>query len=196
MKLNQESSSLLTLKDYNISQFVFGILFVIIGIAIAVFLANGEYLMAIAFGVVFALSGLWMLISTKLVSISLDKGLGRAKFSLRSILKNKSRELSIQQIKSLTLMKEIDNSSKGNMRRQFTLRFVLDNGEEIPFEFGSLTGGMDVLTSPEANIRKQAQQVAEFLGVPLKRVGPPSTSEVLSTIKDVLTTQLDKSKKS
>jgi hypothetical protein len=174
MKTTLESSSLMTLKDYNISHFLGGVLFFVVGFFIAFFFDADGNLVVPAIGVIFALVGIWLLVSTKLVSISLDKAMNKAKFSLRSILKNESKEITLQQIKSLILEKEIRRSSKGKSRRQFSLRFVLDSGEEMPFEFGSVAGTMDVLTSPEEKIRKQAQQVAEFLGVNLKEIGPPS----------------------
>jgi hypothetical protein len=195
MKITLERPSLMALKDYNISHFIGGILLIVVGVFIAFFLASGG-LVVLAIGGVSALIGLWLLVSTKLVSISLDKGMNRAKFSLRSILKNESREVALEDIKSLTLEKEIRRSSKGKKRRQFSLIFVLGNGEELPFEFGSLAGTMDVLTSPEEKIRKQAQRVSEFLGVPLKQVGPPSTAETISAVKDAITAGMEKTKKS
>jgi hypothetical protein len=194
MKLAMESGSLMSLKDYNASHFMGGLIFLLIGPFIAFFFGTAE-LLVLGIGAIFSFVGLWLVISTKLVSISLDKGMNRARFSLRSILKNEKKEVPLSDIKGLTLQKEIVRSSNGKSRRQFSLAFVLADGEELPFEFGSVSGTMDVLTSPEEGIRKQAQQVAGFLGVPLKRIGPPSTSESLSMIKDAMTKGMEGAKK-
>lgn len=195
MKITLESPSLMTLKDYNISHFLGGLLFFVIGLGITLLAGASGNLLPLAIGVIFGLIGLWLLISTKLVNISLDKGMNRAKFSLRSILKNEFKEIPLHEIKGLVLEKEIRRSSKGKKRRQFSLRFVLGSGTELPFEFGSVAGTMDVLTSPEENIRKQAQQVSEFLGVSLKEVGPPSTSKTISAVKDAIAAGMKKTKK-
>lgn len=193
MKVTMESSSLMSLKDHNISHFIMGLMFLLIGPAIA-FLFGTADLVVLGFGALFSLVGLWILISTKLVSISLDKGMGRASFSLRSLLKNEHKEIAISDIKGLTLQKDIVGSSKGKSSRQFSLTFVLGGGTELPFEFGSVAGTMDVLTSPEEGIRKKAQQVSEFLGVPLKLIGPPSASEAISAIKDAITAGMKRAK--
>jgi hypothetical protein len=77
-----------------------------------------------------------------------------------------------------------------------SLLFILENGEEMDFEFGSVAGTMDILTSPEERIRKQAKEVSDFLEVPLKKIGPPSTSETISAVKDAITSTIEKAKKS
>jgi hypothetical protein len=196
MKVSQESTSLMTLKDYNATQFLAGLVFFAVGAAIIWFVVLAQppekQLLLLAFNAIFILAGLGLILWTKLVSISLDKGSGKARFSLWSIIKRESREVEIRLIKGITLVKELRRGSKGSTRRQFIINFVLEGGEEIPFEFGSLSGGMDVLTNPEEGIRNKAKEVAAFLNVPLKEIGPPSAHETLSAVKDTIMAEMEK----
>ncbi|MFH1685628.1 MAG: hypothetical protein ABH983_04960 [Candidatus Micrarchaeota archaeon] len=193
MKITTEGSSLMTLKDYNTSHFFGGFIFLAVGIvALLAFLPSGEIL-PIAFTGIFVLAGLGILASTKLVNITLNKGTSKARFSLWSILKQEAREVSLQTITGITLEKE-HLSSRRSTRRQFIINFVLEGGEALPFEFGSLSGGMDILTNPEEGIRNKAKEVAAFLNVPLKEIGPPSAAETLSAVKDVIMSKMEKHK--
>ncbi len=191
MKITTEGSSLMALKDYNASHFFGGLIFLVVGIvALLAFLPSGEIL-PIAFTGIFVLAGLGILASTKLVNITLNKGTSKARFSLWSIIKQEAREVSLQTITGITLEKE-HISSRRSTRRQFIINFVLEGGEALPFEFGSLSGGMDILTNPEEGIRNKAKEVAKFLNVPLKEIGPPSAAETLSAVKDVIMSKMEK----
>ncbi|MBU0527591.1 hypothetical protein KKE92_03865 [Candidatus Micrarchaeota archaeon] len=193
MKITTEGSSLMALKDYNTSHFFGGFIFLAVGIvALLAFLPSGEIL-PIAFTGIFVLAGLGILASTKLVNITLNKGTSKARFSLWSIIKQEAREVSLQTITGITLEKE-HISSRRSTRRQFIINFVLEGGEALPFEFGSLSGGMDILTNPEEGIRNKAKEVAAFLNVPLKEIGPPSAAETLSAVKDVIMSKMEKHK--
>jgi len=191
MKITTEGASLMTLKDYNISHFFGGLIFLVAGLVIMLsFLPSGE-IVPIAFCGIFVLIGLGILATTKLVSITLNKGLSKAKFSLWSVLKREAKEVSLQSIKGITLEKEYRRSRKAT-RRQFIIYFVLEGGDRLPFEFGSLSGTMDVLTNPEDKIRNQAKEVATFLGVPFDEIAPPSAAETLSAVKDTIMSQIKK----
>lgn len=194
MRVSVSSTSLMTLKDYNLTHFLGALLFFAMGLGVFLMsLPSGEPL-PIGIGALFALIGLGILVTTKLVSIKLDKGAGKASFSLWSILKRESREVEIHRIKGITLEKEYLQSSKGETRRQFVIKFSLEGGEQLPFEFGTLSGTMDVLTNPEEGIRSKAKEVAGFLGLPYNEVNPPSPADALSAIKDAMTSAMEKKK--
>ncbi len=189
MKITLESESLMTLKDHNITHFIGGLAFFVLGAGFA-YVSRAE-IIGLGFGLLFAVIGLWILATTKLVNLSLDKGMGRAKFSLRSLLKNESRDVSIGEITSLVLEKQILRSRKGNPKRQFTLAFLLESGDRLEFELGTMSGGIDVLVSPDDKMRAEAQKVSDFIGVPLSLEGPPSLHETLSTLKEGIVEGMD-----
>jgi hypothetical protein len=75
------------------------------------------------------------------------------------------------------------STSSTTTYHQFILVFVTDQNEEIPFDFGKVRVGlMNMLTSPEEKIRRNAQEVANFLNVPMD-AATPSASDVIGAIR-------------
>jgi hypothetical protein len=183
MKIASEGSRMV-LKDNNISVFLMGLVFLIIGIGVIVALGPVSLLL-VAFGAVFALAGLYMLWTTKIVTIALDKGSGNGSVSLRGIVRKESREFPLRKVRLVKLKKSIRRSSKGGTSYEYTISFVLEGGEELPFELGTVSAGLtDVLVSPDEKKKEQAKTVADFLGVPMKFEDAPGLMEALGAIKE------------
>lgn len=194
MKITQESSSRMVLKDWNLSSFFMGLIFVIIGGAVVFFLPKKDIL-PLAIGAVFGLAGLYMLATTKIIEIILDKGNGKCTFKIQRLIGSETKAWTLEEIRELRLSKILKRSRKSS-RYQHTLVFISKTGEELPFEFGSVSAGIfDVLRDPSEKIRTDARQVSEFLGVSLTEVGPPSVSEAISAIKSTVQDAMEKARK-
>ena len=202
MKISFDSTSRMVLKDHNITSFFGGLAFTIVGLVIVTYsFSSGWYtssskspdpmgtLFGILFGAIFTIVGLYLLVTTKIITATLDKTADKGAFSFQGLLKRESKEIELSDIKELVLQKFITTSSpsKGGSRTYFNyiLMFALKSGDEIPLEFGKVTSGlMDVLASPDENKKKEAQQVADFVGVSMRFVGPPSITDAFSAIKE------------
>lgn len=211
MKVTRESESRMVLKDHKYSTFAIGAVFLVIGVGVAYFLSSQG--IALAFGAIFALVGLLLMVSTRMVTIVLDKGAGKLSISMRSILKNESSEAEISKIKGVVLQKDIGTSRTSHTDSgrtyqtyqtycQYTLKFVLDAGNELSFDFGKVNMNpsainviSEVVSSPDEGKRKDAQQVADFLDVPLKEVGPASISDAMSAIKEGIAEGMERAAK-
>jgi hypothetical protein len=195
MKITQEGPGRMVLKDYNTSHFVMGLVFAVVGIGLIAFIGSPEQMVTYVIGGVFALAGLWILATTKIINITLDKT-GPCRFSMKKLTGGESSECSAGDIKELKLEKTYKTSGKGGTRYQYAIDFVLKGGRELRFEFGTVSAGiMDVMRSPHEKKREQAKQIADFLGVPLKETGLPSTAETLGMMKGTIQEQMEKARK-
>ncbi len=138
MKITLENPSRMILKNYNLSGFLFGILFCLVGIAIGflfpaaswkarIVIFNVNVLPALS-GSIFALVGIAMLANTNIVSVTLDKSIGKGAFSLRGIIKREAKDIEFANIKELVLEKFIRTSysRKGGTStyNQYTLNLL------------------------------------------------------------------------
>jgi len=183
MKITQESTSRMTLKDWNLTQIIFSPLIILLGAYLALYYKPGE-IMYTLFGGIFALVGLWALLTVQIISVVLDKGTGRCTFSTKAIFGGSHDECSIADVKWLRLDKKVKThrSSKGrtHVDYDYQLVFILTAGKEQRFEFGRVPVhyGEDLKSLYERK-RKEALPVADFLGIPLTGVGSgPAEKEI------------------
>ncbi|MEM2909120.1 MAG: hypothetical protein QW171_03085 [Candidatus Bilamarchaeaceae archaeon] len=125
---------------------------------------------------------------------------GRCRFSMRKLTGVESSECSAGDIKELRLDRIYQVFGKTGKdekaRYQYALNFVLKNGQELRFEFGTVSAGiMDIIRSPHEKKRAEAKQIADFLGVPLTEIGPLSVAEMRSMLKEALQEQMEKARK-
>lgn len=147
MKVSQENPGELLLKDNNISGFIGGIFFAAIGGGLTyVMLGAGDApFWAPIIGLVFVALGLWIILSTKIVTIKLSKA-GMCNFSTWSVLSRKARDVPRSSIKGLRLDRFLHSKHGGrhssSTHYQYALVFLLDSGSELPFEFGKVNIGL------------------------------------------------------
>jgi hypothetical protein len=148
-------------------------------------------------GLAFMGAGAVILFRLRRVTIELDKGAGTVHILLEGLKSKEERTLGMAEVQKLLLRKAIQthtmrsssnrgfaSTSSTTTYHQFILVFVTDQNEEIPFAFGKVkVGVMSMLTSPETKIQRNAQEVANFLGVPLTAAGPASAAQVLGAIR-------------
>jgi hypothetical protein len=167
-----------------------------IGLLIVCFFAR-HGVVPIVVGLAFMGAGAFMLFRIRRVTIELDRAAGTIHILLQGIKSKEERNLGMAQVQKLLMRKLITthttrtrNSSGGSSSstttyHQFILVFVTDKNEEISFDFARVKVGlMNMITSREEKIKRQAQEVADFLKVPLNFAAPPSASQVLGAIRD------------
>jgi hypothetical protein len=158
-------------------------------------------------GLAFIGAGAFIIFRTRKVTIELDKAAGTIHILLQGIKSKEERNLGMAQIQKLLLRKVIEThtmrSTGGSARgfsstsstttyHRFILAFVTTQNEEIPFSFGKVKVGlMNMLTSPEEKIRRKAQEVANFLNVPLD-AATPSASDVVGALRDGMALRFQK----
>jgi len=147
-----------------------------------------QTLIGVAIGGIFALLGIYMIVTNKMVTIILDKATNKGTIALRAIVGGGTRELELNRVKKLILRKHVStsrSSKSSSTSYKFIIAFVMDSGEELPFELATISAGItDVLTSPDEKQMNAAKQIATFLEVPFEFVGPPPIGDVLKAMKE------------
>ncbi len=177
---------------------------VVVGLLIACLLAR-HGAVPILFGLAFMGMGVFLLFTIRRVTIELDRAAGTIHILYQGLKSKEERDLQMGQIQKVLLRKLIQThttrSSSGRgfastrsstTYHQFILALVTDENEEIPFDFGKVRVGlMNMLTTPEEKIRRKAQEVANFINVPLD-AATPSASDVLGALRDGLAGRFQK----
>ena len=196
MKINQEGPGRMVLKDYNITHFVGGVIVIILGIFVALYMGESE-LLIMGVGGLFALVGLYVILTTKIINITLDKT-GPCRFSMKKLIGGEATECNVSDIKELKLEKTFTKSGGKSKKtyHQYSIEFILKDGRGLRFDFGKVSAGItDVLRSPDTQKKAEAKQIADFLGVPLTEIGPPSAAETLGMMKSTIEEQMEKARR-
>lgn len=189
----------MVLQDNKQTAFLGACGIIVMGLLIACLLFR-HGIMPILFGLLFMGAGTFFLFRLRRVTIELDRAAGTIHILLQGIKSKEERNLAMTQVQKIFLRKVIQthttqsNTRTGNTINRtsstttyhvFILVFVTDRNEEIPFQFGKVRVGlMNMITTPEEKIQRNAQAVADFLNVPLTLANPPSASQVLGAIRE------------
>lgn len=191
MKITLETPMKMVITDKNYTSFLMGIVFI---------LAGGWY--AVSFGlqnvvpfvisIGFALVGVYMVATTKLVTIILDKLSDKGTINFHSILKQETKEFAISKIKKLNFRSVLEinhtmhhGSERTNRYYHYLLEFELDAGEVLSIDFGKASANAIHLftSSPQEKKIQEATEIAEFLGLPLNEIKTTPPSEDVFKIK-------------
>lgn len=180
MRIKQEGNRMI-LKNYNIQRFIFGFIFAAIGISTILYSVLKHkpilaQIIVIICGSIFALVGILVILMTKMVTIVLEKG-NKCSFLVRTLIGKELKECNVSEIKELRLERfytlsegqRVQGVSFSFLRYYYVLNFVLKNGQELRFEFGS-TSSINTLSETK---KIEARMIAGFLGVPLVEINPP-----------------------
>ena len=194
----------MVLKNNKLTAFLSAGGVVVVGLIIICVLAR-HGVFPILFGLIFMGVGVFMLIRFRRVTIELDRSSGTIHILYQGLKSKEERDLQMAQIQKVLLRKLIQthtmrsssgrgfaSTSSTTTYHQFILSFVTDQNEEIPFDFGKVRIGlMNMLTSPEEKKRRDAQEIATFLNVPLD-AATPSASDVVGAIRDGIAARFQK----
>jgi len=136
---------------------------------------------------------LFVVLVVKTITIVLDKNTKKLSFKFKSLIKEKSEEYNLDQIKQIELRQDYIPNSKGRGAYAYELFFIFDNGEEVPLNSYSssivLVLGKQII--PE---KSMGARIANFLNIPFQERRPPTITETLSTIQEVVQKEIEKNK--
>ncbi len=200
MKITLESPSKMVLKDHNYGAYFLGAVFIILGVYSAFSLSSNP--IAGGFFIVLGLAGIWMIASNKMLTVILDKDSDEGSVALLGLIGGKTNAFFLSRIRKLTLSEAM---LSGNSRYlDYTVNFVMDSGEEVPFKLAyEPVNIVAVSRSPEGRItststtsteqeKKSAQQIADFLGVPMEFIWVPSPGRVSPEEQEAMIKEAEK----
>lgn len=171
MKIARKEKDFLVLRDNNYSGFLFGVLIAAIG-AYAILVQRGNWeILGVLFGSAFILVGAYLFAKAKTTTIRLNKK-GVSVFSSWSILKREKQEIQNSEIKEIRLEKSLVLWNSWTYNRwtyySYPIVFALKDGNELSFEFGAISVGLDLLSFAGSRKEEEVKSVADFIGVPFK----------------------------
>ena len=170
MKITEENSSLLLLKNTSYSNLYGGIVGFITGVLIAYSTPNTQ-MWSMAIGGFIAFIGLAGILMAKIImTLTLDKESGRCVFAHKSLVTQDKKEFELRNVMELLLeTREVRTTC------QYRLNFLLADGKEFPVDFGygPSSRAINILAfDPKQNKIDTAKKIANFIGVPFTYVPP------------------------
>jgi hypothetical protein len=176
MTIKTENPSKMVLKDDQHQRFILAYWLVIGGQLFTLLLSH--YIMVPLFaGLGLIGLGLFILLTTRSVTVELDKTTGRVHVLLEGARRREERDLGMGEIHKVVLRKLMQTSStslthglsSARNYYQFTLIFVTDQATELPFDFGKAGCGVtSLILPPDQRKREEAARIAQFIGAPLE----------------------------
>lgn len=121
--------------------------------------------------------GLFILLTTRSVTIELDKATGRVHMLMEGARRSEVRDYGMTEIHKVVLRKLMQTAtasapqglSSARNYYQFTLIFVTDQEAELPIDFGKVGCGItNLILPPDQRKREEAARIAQFIGAPLE----------------------------
>jgi hypothetical protein len=176
MTIQIENASKMVLRDDKHQRFVTAWLLVAGGLVLT-FLVSRYIIVPMFAGLGLAAVGAFILLTTRRVTVVLDKTAGRIHVVFEGFKRKEERDLGMGQISKVVLRKLMQTSAVAAPRGlatarnyyQFTLVLVVDQKGELPFDFGQVECGItNLILSPDDQKREDAAQIASFIGAPLE----------------------------
>jgi hypothetical protein len=171
MRIISESENQLIVKQDNIGNILFGIIFILIGVGISIL-----SIMAVAIGVIFFLVGIYIVFSSKSTKIILNRLSRTITVEYVGLRYKNIRNLNFDEVKGITIqqfVKEITVNTGPRSPQEINLVIFLKNGEEILINAGEsnntyimgvqLQKGLLPLKDKNRGI---AEKISNFIGVP------------------------------
>lgn len=177
MRITQKDENLMIIKDWiGLWSFLLGILFVAVGL-IAIF-SPQTFNQSPPWwaGLIFVLLGLSSIFLGKNTTITIDKNSKKVIIHQKGLFKATDREYNFGQIKEIRIHKET-RTTKKEISRLFSLVFVLNDGQEIPFGSAS---------SFYRSKRKSAEKIAGFMNLPLQEDFTPSIKDISEVAQKII----------
>jgi hypothetical protein len=180
MTIKIENASRMVLRDDKQQRFTAAWMLVVGGL-ILTFIVSHFIVVPMFAGLGLAGVGVFILFTTKRLTIELDKATGRIHVRLDGLKQKEEKDLGMAQITKVVLRRLMQTSTVSASRGlaharnyyQFTLVFVIDQTVELPFDFGHVACGItNLILSPDQRMREDAAQIARFIGAPLEVAQP------------------------
>jgi hypothetical protein len=155
-------------------------------------LFSGQNIMvARLIGGIFALVGVFMVITAKSLTVTIDKTQNKCNFFTVTLIGKKSQDVVLDQIKEVSLEETVthNTSSSGSENQiNYTLVFYLQDGEGIPISISGSSGSFSVNGLPmEEMIGRNknvilGNKIAAFISVPFVDRRPPSLTDAIESV--------------
>lgn len=204
MKIISETPSILILKENAYSVILGGIIAIITSFILAIVIfSNSPQPLTFLIPLVFLIVGIITILSAKLVIITINKSINKINLSFVGLLGKKTQDIDINQVSEVVIQENYGRSMSSNNGNttfvphntaglNFTLVFYLKNGEGYPIPMGTANSGLSINRIP-FNIfsvrNKQIElgnKIASFIGVPFKDNRPPTLSDMVGAIGQVI----------
>jgi len=193
MNIQLETPTRMVLKDDDRPNFFKAIILLLLGVSVIYFFRHP---IGVFIGAVLLIIGSIALTKARRIKTVIDKSTGKCSTSTWSILKRDFEEFEINAIKELELSfakiavlnrnRNIHGRQRYSFYYKYILSFLIVDGSRISTEFAKVSPSiiMDFLSPQQEKIHNDAKQIADFIGVPLKEILPPTASEALETAKE------------
>lgn len=193
MKITYQTSTQLVLKQMNLANRVYGLVFAGIGV-FAILIASQNKGFAFLIGGIFALLGIFVFLFNKSVIVSIDKARESVIVGFRSLVGAEDKNLFFNEIKEIAVESYVQNYSHSAPLRDVShnLVFYTENGDSILIHMDSPASGLVLLgyrvaTNYRNNSVEIGRTIAEFIGKPFIERKPPTISELIQQTRDAVT---------
>lgn len=177
MKVLSRTDSEMVLKDGNVTSIVFGLIFLIAGVEIAIhFPSTHSWILWAGLGA--SILGVLAIFLSSSIVVDINKASGRFTYKLKRLIGGSSMDYAIADVLRIETRRTVRmrNGSNGLRRQVFVESFIVfKNGEELQLDHQK---GLTVVSvGPVAMIGKGSEavlatQVADFIGVPFQEIAP------------------------
>jgi hypothetical protein len=186
MKIINQTSDELMLKEGNIQNIVIGVILVLVGLGVGWyvhFAVSNPLWLAIGLLVV----GLAVIFMSSSITVDINKTNGQIIYQTKRLIGGKTAMYSLGDVLRIETRKswQMENNNSGgrgsSMPRQVLVSqsvVVFKNGQELPLDHQKSSSGMTigsaVMMAGSGKEVAVASQVAAFLGVPFQEIAPPN----------------------
>jgi len=179
LRVKEETPMMMVLQDMDFALPVIGLVFAGIGAVVLGMPGMFEEPPPVWLGLIFLPVGLGIIFLVKWrTDAKLDKAMNRLYVLRRSILTKEDAECNISDIRSI----EIKSYYTKERKMKTEILALLQDGRELMLTRTSKKGS-DLSLSIESKERKLAKRIADFLGVPVEEIRPPTLHEAVSAIQ-------------
>jgi len=193
MKIAKQSESQLILTESAIVPYVVAVLFLLVGVGILIFPSSFEQDIPSWLPILFMGIGFVMIFIVSRRTISIDKGERTISIIDRSVVSKKQEQISIDTIQLVETRKKISTHTNSDGWQTTNVGYVvillLKDGARVQLNKtvnAKSSSIFSILNKTTPREMKIAQVIADFLEVPYEKKGLPSTSEILSTIRNTV----------
>lgn len=187
MKITEENSGLMVVKESHIFVIFLGLVFFAGSFAITFYPNALKEPPPPWLGIFLVFMGLAFVLFTPFITISVNKASGKITFSWKRLLGEKREEYNLNEIKEIVFHAyySANHAHKGINRHHldYDLFFVLQNGKNITFK------------NESKNDKIIGEKIAQFLNVPFREELPPTPSEIFSMAKEKMQEVMSRQKR-
>ncbi len=201
MKIINQTTDEMALKDGSFSSLIIGAVLIVIGgyISYSTYASSGFSNNAIWIAVVIFAAGIVTILLSSSITIDINKSGGQIAYQKKRLIGSQSSAYNVADVLRVETRKawKTVSSSKGGSSQVLVSQsvIVLKDGQEVPLDHQKQSSGFSgILMSGQSKESAVANQVATFLGVPFQEIAPPSARELVEAVREGIEEGIDKRK--